>query len=257
MKLSSLLLLCVVAAASVTAVDAASPAPARIKERFEASFPGAKVESVHAAPWLGLYEVVTNRDVVYVNEQATLLFSGRIMDIDSKEDLTTNRWNVLHPADFGKLPLELAIKTVRGDGSRQLVVFSDPFCPYCQHLEQDLASVDNLTIYTFLHPLEKIHPGATQKAARIWCSADRAAAWSDWMLRHAEPQGSDTCDEQALAKVRELATGLVISSTPTLFFADGHRVGGAISPERMEKEFLAVKTRSAEPPHTDAARVSK
>jgi hypothetical protein len=55
--------------------------------------------------------------------------------------------------DFNGLPLEHAIKTVRGDGARQLAVFSDPDCPYCLVLEREtLSKIDNVTIYTFLYP---------------------------------------------------------------------------------------------------------
>jgi thiol:disulfide interchange protein DsbC len=239
-KWSALLLWSAVAATSVMAADVSNPAT-HIKEKLEAHFDGAKVEKVQPAPWPGLYEVVTNGDVVYVNEQATLLFSGRILDIDSKQDLTTKRWNALHPADIGKLPLELAIKTVHGAGSRQLFIFADPFCPYCRQLEQQLADVDDVTIYTFLFPLEDIHPGATRQAAKIWCSTDRAGTWSDWMLRQAQPLGANNCDPRALTSTHELGMTLVINSTPTLFFADGHRVGGAISKERLEKEFSAAQ----------------
>jgi len=256
------LFLCVAAAASffcaaVVAAPTTDAAAARIKAKLEGNFAGAKVENVHPSPWPGLYEVVTNGDVVYVNEQATLLFSGRILDIDSKEDLTANRWNVLHPADFSKLPLDSAIKSVKGDGSRQLVVFADPFCPYCRRLEHDLAELDNVTIHTFLLPLEDIHPGASQQAAKIWCAPDRAAAWSGWMVQNTEPQGTASCDTQALGKIRDVATGLVINSTPTLFFADGHRVAGAVAKDRLEKEFAVAKTALAGAAHSESARNSK
>jgi thiol:disulfide interchange protein DsbC len=79
------------------------------------------------------------------------------------------------------LPLEHAIKTVRGDGSRKLVVFSDPDCPYCKGLEGELAKIDNVSIFTFLYPLEGLHPDAKGKAERVWCSSNRAKAWSELM----------------------------------------------------------------------------
>ena len=61
------------------------------------------------------------------------------------------------PDIFSALPLQHAIKTVKGDGTRYLVVFSDPDCPYCKRLEREtLSKLDNITIFTFLFPLEKV-----------------------------------------------------------------------------------------------------
>lgn len=37
-------------------------------------------------------------------------------------------------------------------------------------LSRELSRIDNLTMYVLLYPLESIHPGATEKSIRIWCS---------------------------------------------------------------------------------------
>ena len=69
------------------------------------------------------------------------------------------------PIRFEQLPLSDAVKTVHGAGQRRLAVFSDPNCPYCKQLEAELASLDNITIYTFLLPFL----GETKPIA-IWCA---------------------------------------------------------------------------------------
>jgi thiol:disulfide interchange protein DsbC len=61
---------------------------------------------------------------------------------------------------FDTLPLADAIKTVRGKGERVIAVFSDPDCPFCRRLETELDKLDNVTLYTFLYPLEGLHPEA-------------------------------------------------------------------------------------------------
>ncbi|WP_213694990.1 DsbC family protein, partial [Acinetobacter baumannii] len=80
--------------------------------------------------------------------------------------------------------LKDAIKTVKGNGKRKLVVFSDPDCPYCQQLERNLQSIDNVTIYTFLYPLESIHPTAKTTAVSIWCSKNPGKAFQDYMIEN-------------------------------------------------------------------------
>ncbi len=166
------LLLCMSAgAAGETAADVS----AVIKSRIEAAFPEVHVDKVRPAPWAGLYEVLTDSELVYTTADAGIVFSGNVVDLKTKQNLTRDRFNELRSIEWNSLPLELAVKTVKGDGSRQLAIFADPLCPYCQQLETQLQGITNTTIYLFVYPLESVHPGATEKARQIWCAADRSA----------------------------------------------------------------------------------
>jgi thiol:disulfide interchange protein DsbC len=216
-------------------------AGARIKSRIEAAFSDVKIVKVQPAPWPGMYEIVTDNEIVYTNADASLLFAGRVIDVASKQDLSVKSWNAANAIDFASLPLDLAIKRVKGDGSRTLAVFADPLCPYCQQLEGELDHLDNLTVYTFLYPLESLHPGATQKARQIWCSSDRASTWTSWMLKNTEPQAGAACNTQGLLTLRGLGEELKITATPTLFFSNGRRVSGALAGRELEQQLaLAV-----------------
>jgi thiol:disulfide interchange protein DsbC len=207
----------------------------RVTTTLQQRFPGATIVSIHRAPLSDLLEVVYPDQLVYVTEDANLMFVGTILDTRSKEDLTRTRWNQYSVIDFSILPRELAIKIVKGNGSRALAVFEDPRCPYCKQLEQHLQNVTDTTVYVFLYPLEEIHPGATDVAKRIWCSKDRAGAWSGWMLSGTEPAPLPReCDVTAIGKVTALGTQLHINSTPTLFLSDGQRARGAMSAEQLE-----------------------
>ena len=214
--------------------------PEQIKSKLEKSFENIKFEKVIPAPqWPGMYEVVTESELAYTNADASILFAGQLVDTSTKENLSRQRWNDLNKVDVSSLPLENAIKTVKGDGSRTLFLFSDPDCPFCQELEKELAEVTNITIYTFLYPLEELHPQARDKANNIWCSADRVKSWNDWMS--SKVLAYNSCEQTVIKSNIELGMRLKINSTPTLFFADGHRVDGKISKEQLENELTATK----------------
>jgi thiol:disulfide interchange protein DsbC len=126
-------------------------------------------------------------------------------------------------ADFRELPLGDAIRTVSGNGSRVVVVFSDPYCPYCKDLERTLGTAHDLTVYTFLYPI--LTPGSKTMSARVWCSGDRSATWSHWMLDGVEPAAaSSSCDAAALERNFALGRKLGVVGTPTLMFPDGKRM---------------------------------
>ena len=230
----ALLLATLICGTSLAAGDDIPPEiAAKIRATLHERIPELQVESIHKSPVAGLYELNTGSELLYTND-GTLIFAGRIVDSKSREDLTAARWNELNAIDFNALPLDLAIKSVRGDGSRKLAVFADPLCPYCRQLEQEMQGLTNVTIYTFLFPLETIHPGASVKAVAIWCSKDRSSAWSKWMLQKTEP-GSTRCTGAPIDKLQALGEKLHVDSTPTLFTADGKRTRGAIKHNEIEQ----------------------
>lgn len=209
---------------------------AAIRKSFAASMPDVRIESVRALSNVpGLYEVVFNgRNIAYTDARGATAFLGRMVDVGSQRDLTDQRMLELSRVDVSGLPLADAIKEVRGNGSRKLVLFSDPDCPFCKQLEKELAGVTDVTIYTFLFPIAQLHPDATRKARLVWCAPDRARAWSDLMLSGREPSNEATCAAPINANI-ELAQKLGIEGTPGLVFASGRLVPGAIPKPEIER----------------------
>jgi thiol:disulfide interchange protein DsbC len=209
---------------------------ANIKRTLENRMGGIKVEAVAKTPYLGLYEVRLDGEILYTDEKMNYIFSGNIIDAKTMQNITEKRLLDLTGIKWENLPLDAAVKTVRGNGKRMLAIFSDPNCPYCKRFEKDLAKVDDVTIYTFLYPI--LSQDSHEKSKAVWCSADKSKAWSDLMLNGTVPTAArcDTPIENNLALGRKYR----VTGTPTLVFANGERVPGAISAERVEK-LLAQK----------------
>jgi thiol:disulfide interchange protein DsbC len=232
----ALLLAAVLSSASLAAGDdIPADIAAKIRATLHERIPDLKVQALHKSPLPGVYEIDTGDELLYTNDSGTLvLVNAHLIDTKSREDLTSSRWNDLHAIDFNSLPFDLAIKTVRGDGSRKLAVFADPLCPYCRQLEQEMQGLNNVTIYTFLYPLETIHPGASVKAVDIWCAKDRSATWSKWMLQQTAPPDT-RCTGAPIDKLQALGQKIRIDSTPTMFTVDGKRTRGAIKHNEIEQ----------------------
>ena len=202
---------------------------------------GASIEHVVKTSYPGFYEVYFNKQIGYTNEDGGFLLVGNLVDIRSGQNLTQQRLRKLTAITFSSLPLEFAIKRVRGKGTHTLAVFSDPLCPFCKNLEKELAKVNDVTIYTFLTPFEHLHPGATEKARAIWCAPDRAKAWQAFMER-AEPPAARSCADP-VARLVELGDKYGFNSTPTLVFADGAVVMRALSAAQIERLMADSGTR--------------
>ncbi|RKP45774.1 DsbC family protein [Pararobbsia silviterrae] len=197
-----------------------------------------QVRDVLKTPMPGIYEVDTDQQIVYSDANGDYVLTGDLMDVKNHVDLTDARASELNKIDFSKLPLNDAVKLVKGTGERKIAVFSDPNCPYCHKLEEELKSVDNVTVYTFLFPI--LSPDSTLKSKSIWCSTDRAKAWTSWMLDHHAPSAPGTCDTTVLSHNLDLGRTLRVTGTPTVFLADGRRLPGAVTADRLEKEMSSV-----------------
>jgi thiol:disulfide interchange protein DsbC len=199
-----------------------------------------KIDEVSKTPIPGLYEVRMGHDIVYTDEQGNHLVQGEIIDTRSQANLTEARINKLTAIDVASLSLKDAIVWKQGSGARKLVIFADPNCGYCKRFERDLQGVKDLTVYTFLMPI--LGGDSPTKSRDIWCAKDPTTAWRSWMLEGTPPPRSmGQCDTSAIERNLALGRKHRLNGTPALIFEDGTRVSGALTVERLEKQFSASR----------------
>ena len=191
-----------------------------------------QIDEVTQTPMPGLFEVRVGNEVLYTDAEGNYLLQGSLLDTRNRKNLTDERIEKLTAINFKDLPLKNAFKLVRGNGKRQVAVFEDPNCGYCKRFEKDMQKVDNVTVHLFLIPI--LGADSEDKARNIWCAKDKAKAWNDWMLTDSLPKAA-TCNTDALTANLEFARKYRITGTPTLVFADGTRVPGAINSAQVEK----------------------
>jgi thiol:disulfide interchange protein DsbC len=188
-----------------------------------------KVEKITKAPMAGMWEVTVEGQIFYVDDKASYVLFGNLLDMKTGKNITAER-------QFNSLPLDLALKQVRGSGKNVMVTFEDPNCGYCKKLAKDITTLKDVTVYTFLLPV--LGDDSYEKSKAIWCAPDRTKAWMDWMTAgKAPPAAPAKCDIAGLNKSAQLGSRLRISGTPAIFFAGGERVGGYISAAEIEKRF--------------------
>ncbi|HNI52848.1 MAG TPA: DsbC family protein, partial [Accumulibacter sp.] len=95
---------------------------------------GGSVSSVSRTPYLGLYELYVDGQIVYTDEKVSALVVGSLIDGKTMKNVTAERMQKLSAIKFSELPLALAVKQVRGDGKRVFATFEDPNCGYCKRL---------------------------------------------------------------------------------------------------------------------------
>ena len=221
-------------------VDAQTNVEATIKKALEPRLSGAKIESVKETPYSGLYEVRVAGDILYTDKKGEYLVIGQVYDVKSSRNLTRERIDEVNKIKFSDLPLEMALKQVKGNGKRVIAVFEDPNCGYCKRLRQTtLKDIDNVTIYTFMYNI--LSEDSSVKSKNIWCASDRNKAWDDWMIAGKVPPTTPAACESPNEKVLALGQKLRITGTPAIFFADGSRIPGAIDLKALEGKFDSLE----------------
>lgn len=236
------LLACLDAYASNVAIaPSADPATIAMRQALTQRYPNTKFGEIQRSAVPGLWEVWMGANVAYVTDEGRHFIFGHLYDMQTQTDLTAAKKEQVNlqleaatpKLSFADLPLGDAIKTVRGNGQRKLAVFSDPHCPYCRDLEKQLAKLDNVTVYTFLFPIDSLHPEAAAVAQSIWCAKDRADAWKKFMATGKAPQPA-SCDTPIERNV-ELAAKGRINGTPFILFANGGQAAGALDSASLER----------------------
>ncbi|MDR0735436.1 MAG: DsbC family protein [Zoogloeaceae bacterium] len=222
--------------ASVPA-EAQSVAASKLKQSVEKRL-NVQVDNIRKTNYLGLYELYIDGRIYYTDEQMSVLIAGSLIDIRDMRNITEARLEQLSAIKFSDLPLDQAIKQVRGNGKRLLATFEDPNCSYCKLLARELLKLDNITLYTFLYPL--LREDSDKKSRQIWCARNKAKAWNDWMAGGKEPGNKTDCDTSAIDRNVAFAQKLNVNATPTLFFADGARIPGAVPIDQIEKKMNAL-----------------
>lgn len=227
-------------AAGLLAAGATQANEAVIRKNLAERMPNIpKIDEVQKTPVAGLWEVRIGTDIVYTDAEGQYIIQGDVFDTKARQNLTQARIDKLTAFDFPNLPLKDAIAFKQGTGARKLVVFGDPNCGYCKRFERDVASLKDVTVYTFLYPI--LGPDSDAKSRDIWCAKDRGKAWRDWMLDgKMPPKAEANCDIAALTRNVAMGKKHRVQGTPAAVLEDGTRLPGAVPLEQLERRVAAA-----------------
>lgn len=235
--------LCLGLLSCIASAQAETPQEAAIRKLLEPRLgEGVKVDAITKTNYAGLYEVRMGSDIVYTDEKGQYIFAGNIFDTVNGTNYTKQRTEELLKIKFSDLPLDAAMKSVKGDGKRVMAIFEDPNCGYCKKFRHSLSQVPNLTVYTFMYNI--LAEDSETKSRNIWCSANRVKAWDDWMLNNKEaPKAAASC-KSPHEKVYELGRRLKVNGTPTIFYVDGTRSSGMVDIKTLEERLTAAHAKA-------------
>jgi len=187
--------------------------------------PNGQVLDVKLSPVKSLWQIDVEADgkkgMLYVDFSKKFLFAGQIVPIESIGKTAPQR-NI----DFSKIPLKEALVLGPKNAKKKIAVFTDPDCPYCRKLhdeiKQVLAKRTDVAFYIFPFPLD-MHKDSYKKVQAILC--EKSLSLLDDAFA-GKPVPEPKCSNELVEKSKALAKSLEISGTPTIIREDGGVLGG-------------------------------
>jgi thiol:disulfide interchange protein DsbC len=176
--------------------------------------------------WVAEVEKGQNKLPVYIDFSKQYLVLGNVIRLNDKENLTRQRSAQMNRVDVSSIPLEDALLLGKASAKSKVIVFTDPECPYCKKLHEELKEVvrrdPDVAFLIKLFPL-KMHPNAYDVSKSILCNKSMEFLEISFAGKPVPPASCDTpVVDQTLALVAKLG----IRSTPTLVLPDGLVVSG-------------------------------
>lgn len=177
-------------------------------------------------PINGMIAAVKNEKLAFVSDNGRFVFRGSLYDTWSQKEITTlaEAERASNYIDLAKLRFrvdDLAPFTF-GTGSKEVVIFTDPLCPSCHQLVQDLKQVKG---YTFkLLELSAMGPDSGKIVRSLHCAKDKSEALAV-ALGETKPrvvdQVGDDCDTSAIGKRIISAQMFGVKGVPFMIRNDG------------------------------------
>ncbi|MFD1437973.1 DsbC family protein [Acinetobacter sp. ANC 4282] len=202
-----------------------------VKNNLTKQHPKLSIENIQATDMKGIYSGSMDGQVVYLGEDAQHILVGSMYRLSDQKNLTKDLVLKQNSIDWKKLPLQDAVKSVRGNGKRQIAIFSDPNCPYCKQLETELSKLNDVTIYTFIYPIKNQSIAVSKQ---VFCEKAPALAWSNLIGKGIQPSSKKTC-ANPIDRNLSLGKSLGLNGTPAIIFSNGFKVMGSHPAQEIEK----------------------
>ena len=214
------------------AVEAAEVDYGNVEERIRALAPQATSIAISETPIVGLLMVQIGGDIVYATADGKYLVQGRVIDLDTREDLTEGAKSDVRRELLATADTKNQITFAPVEPKYDLTVFTDIDCGYCRklHAQIDEYNQQGIAIHYMAFPRAGVGSHSYEKAVSVWCASDQRNAMTQAKLG-AEPDPLQ-CDNP-IEEQYKLGIELGVSGTPSLLTSDGMMIPGYVPPEQL------------------------
>lgn len=226
-------LACVLTFLAITPLQASDELDA-VRAKMQTNLADIPIDHLGTTPVPGVFEVISEGEVYYVDSTVSFLFDGSMVDLKGRKNLTQlsmTAQNLRYIDAIGEQNM-LIYNSTDKDSTRRISVFTDLDCPYCARLHNELEVLTDagVTVRYLLFPRAGLNTPAHKKLENVWCASDQNAELT--AAKKGAATSTATCDnpvEQHFALGRQLG----LTATPMIFIDDGQRINGYLDAQTL------------------------
>lgn len=215
-----------------------------VEERIRSLAPNASSIAISETPIEGVLMVQVSGDIVYATSDGKYLLQGRIIDMDTREDLTEGAKSEIRKELMGDMDTEGQIVFSPENPEYELTVFTDIDCGYCRKLHEQVPEYNEngISIRYMAFPRAGIGSRSFEKAVTVWCSDDKQEAMT--RAKAGENMAPVSC-ENPVAEQYQMGVALGVSGTPALITNEGTLIPGYVPPEQLRQRLDRMSGKNA------------
>jgi thiol:disulfide interchange protein DsbC len=237
-------ILIAIALASVSGTLLAKDKFELVEERIRELAPSAKSIAVSETRLNGILQVQIEGDIVYATDDGRFLIQGRVIDMDTREDLTEVAKAGIRKDLLAGIDVSRQIEFLPEETTYDLTVFTDIDCGYCRKLHSQMAEYNEqgIAIHYMAFPRAGIGSASYDKFVSVWCADDQQAALTS-AKAGSEPEPKQC--ENPVAEQYQLGIALGVTGTPAIMTADGQLIPGYVPPATLRERLDSMEAPAA------------
>ena len=244
MRHTTVLLAALIAAVSLPAIAADDYSV--VEERIRSLAPNASSIAISETPIDGMLMVQIQGEVVYATADGKYLFQGRVLDMETREDLTESAKAEIRKEVMAKIDADGQITFAPEETVYDLTVFTDIDCGYCRklHAQVEEYNKQGIAVHYMAFPRAGIGSRSYEKAVSVWCAADQQDAMN--IAKSGSDPEPQKCDNP-VAEQYQLGSELGVTGTPALLTSSGQLIPGYVPPDQLRARLdRMAETQAAE-----------
>ncbi len=206
----------------------------RLQANIDNALPELKVTAARPSAVDGIYEVTLGPEIVYMSEDGRFLFSGNLMDLRERRNLSEERRTVARLEALKDIGVEDMIEFAPPKPDHVVYVFTDVDCQYCRRMHQEVQQLNaaGVSVRYLAFPRAGIGSESYKKIVSVWCAADPKRAMTD---AKAGRQVKRASCENPVEQHFKMGQAMGVRGTPTVILDDGQELGGYVPAKRLLK----------------------
>lgn len=204
----------------------------KLRADIAKALPSITINDVRPSPVPGIFEVSANNQLVYVTADGKYLFTGDLIDVSARVNLSEKQREKGILAAVNKLGDSKMIVIGPKTPKHVVTVFTDVDCPYCSklHLEVPALVKGGVQVRYIFFPRAGLGSQSFNRSVAVWCAKDRAEAIG--VAKAGGKLDMKTCDNP-VTEHHQLAQTLGIQGTPAIVLDSGTMVPGYLPAPKL------------------------